>query len=656
MGSIALSLLVPLLHLNLDIPAGSLLERPAREVSHFRDAYAELISLLDADFGKEPGMEHAREGGSPETVAGAETGDFPREERHGEGAETGQVRAGAANWRAGFFPALSGTLLILYVCGVLYFLVRLIYLLVRLRLISVRNGVNRRQEFKLVEIREDIAPFSFFRLLFVNPGIFNDSELHLVLEHERAHIRQRHSADHLFAHAFAVFQWFNPLAWQIRRALKTTHEYIADRHVLEKGIRRNDYQALLLKQVVGYHSVELVNNFNLKPIKNRIAMMNKHRSGTGARLKATLVIPVSLMVFFLFAEFTLNGGKQPAGPEEQLSGLWIRQSKDNFPASLYIDGRRFTYATGMEIKAYDFTLSDGEIIFSVHTTLPDIYMQYQMKGDELSIWWNDDKESRYVRSKSGNTLDHWIAQQETAISADLPSISRYRLLEEDRVFRICYGKDPRAGNALTFNGKSFTLADLPKLLEKEKSRLSKLDQGSLTALFLVDREIPMVLVDQVRQVLRETGTLHFAEGGYPHGDLELSPLLYHAVGLPRVLPPPDAKVLDKEDLFFKGGGLHVIDLSARNTSPRELDEKLKAFIGGRKDGRYVISLEYDGAIPYGQYVETVDLVWNTVYTFREALSMEKYGLPYEQLGDDLQREIRKAYPMALSETLKDRTD
>ena len=57
-----------------------------------------------------------------------------------------------------------------------------------------------------------------------------------VLEHEKAHIMQRHSLDHLFAHGLAVFQWFNPFAWQIRKALKTTHEYIADRQVIEQGI------------------------------------------------------------------------------------------------------------------------------------------------------------------------------------------------------------------------------------------------------------------------------------------------------------------------------------------------------------------------------------------------------------------------------------
>jgi len=146
--------------------------------------------------------------------------------------------------------------------------------------------------------------------------------------------------------------------------------------------------------------------------------------------------------------------------------------------------------------------------------------------------------------------------------------------------------------------------------------------------------------------------LHFAEGGYPQGDLKLSPLIYHAVVLPRLLPPLCAKTLDKKEMEKLGGKLYTIDLAARNTTPRDLDEGLRKFIGSNEDGKYVISLEYDGAIPYGQYVESVDMVWKTVYSFRNKLAMDRYNVPYDKLGDDIQREIRKAYPMAMSESMK----
>ena len=85
-----------------------------------------------------------------------------------------------------------------------------------------------------------------------------------------------------------------------------------------------------------------------------------------------------------------------------------------------------------------------------------------------------------------------------------------------------------------------------------------------------------------------------------------------------------------------GAKLHTIDLTLRNTTPGEVSEGLQKFIGDHSDGKYVISLEYDGAIPYGQYVKTVDMVWKIVYSFRNKLAMDRYSVSYDKLGDDLQ--------------------
>lgn len=506
----------------------------------------------------------------------------------------------------------------------------------------------------MVEIKEDISPFSFFRFLFINQGSFDKTELQQVLEHEKTHIRQRHTMDHLFAHGLAVFQWFNPLAWQVRKALKTTHEYIADRQVIGRGIEPFDYQSLLLKQVIGYHSVELVNNFNLKPIKKRIAMMNKTKSGIPAKLKAMLVIPFALAIFFLFADFTLKGtGTDLMVSGQDLEGLWVKQSKDDFSTTLFIQKNKISYTEGIEIRDFYLRNNEGTLLLSQREGAGGIELKYEMRGDELILWWNDTQSSKYARSSAENTLDHFVAQQQ--IQLDLPDIYQYRLLEnEDLIYRICCGKDAKGEYILTFNGKPFNLSELETLVDKEKARLSKLDQQSITALFLIDRSVPMKLVEQVRTELRRINALHFAEGGYPHGDLNLSPLIYHAVALPRLLPPIGAKTLDKREVEKTGGTVHTIDLSARNTTPREIDEDLQRFIDSNEDGRYVISLEYDREIPYGQYVETVDMVFRVVYKFRKELAIDLYQIPYEKLGDDLQREIRRAYPMALSESMHDK--
>ncbi len=609
-----------------------------------------MIRWIDADFGTEPGSEHSVGSGRSPNHPLNEQGQTPVEGSHGSKSE--RIVAGKGPQRAdtGISLSFSRILLFIYIGGVIYFLSRFIYLVIRLFLLAKRNRVTRQAGFRMVEIQEDISPFSFFRFLFINNGSFDESELDHVLEHEKAHIRQKHSMDHLFAHGLAVFQWFNPFAWQMRKALKTTHEYIADRQVLGKGIELFDYQSLLLKQVIGYHSVELVNNFNLKPIKNRIAMMNKTRSGIPAKLKALLVVPFALIIFFLFADFTLKGSSEPFNSITELDGLWIKQGEDNFSKSLLIKDSRFIYSEGMEIRDFHVEAEGKALILSEREGTPGTSLKFEQQGDELILWWNDSQKSRYLKSKAENTLDDYLEKE--GIKANLPYLSKYRLMDENLLYRISYGKDSKGGNTLAFNGKSFTLLDLEKLIQGERNKVSKLDQNAIAALFLIDRTIPMVLVNQVREEMRKINALHIAEGGYPHGDLELSPLLYHTVGMPRLLPPMGAKTLDKKEVEKRGGIVYTVDLAARNTTPRDVDEGLQQFIRANEGGKYVISLEYDGAIPYGQYVETVDMIFQVIYRFREELSLEKYRVAYDQLGDELQREMRKAYPMALSETMK----
>jgi hypothetical protein len=644
-GSIVLALMVPLLHLNLDIPLGSTLENPARGISSFRTGYEEMISLLDADFGREPGEKHMLSRGfvATATEAGGEHGTTPSEGRHGEQWEQGSERSNVN---------LSRILLFIYIGGVVYFFARFVYLVIRLYLLAKRNRVSRQDGFRMVEIEEEISPFSFFRFLFINNGVFSKSELHHVLEHEKAHIRQKHTTDHLFAHGLAVFQWFNPLAWQVRKALKTTHEYIADRQVIDKGFERNDYQALLLKQVIGYHSVELVNNFNLKPIKKRIAMMNKTKSGLSAKLKATLVAPFAILIFFLFADFTLKGKDSlPPGSGADLQGLWVKQSNDEFSNKLYINGSVFSFSDGIEIRDFLLQIEDDVLLLSTNNGSALTKLRYTLKGNELSLWWTQKESTTYVHSDAANTLDHYLAQNQ--MDLNLPYLFQYRLLDqEDLMCRVGLGKDTGDGPVLTFNGKSVTLGELTALVESEKERVFMLDQNRFTVMFLVDRDIPMSQLDQVRQELRKTGSLHIAEGGYPHGDFGLSPLLFHTVGLPRLLPPLNARILDKKEIEKLGSNIHTMDLSARNITPRDLDHDLKIFIEDHGDGKYVILLEYDKDIPYGQYVESVDLVWKTIYSFRNKLAMERYNVHYDKLGGDIQREIRKAYPIALTESMK----
>jgi len=656
-GSIVLALTLPLVHLNFMISQESSMEESASSILKFRNYYQELIGMIDADYGTEPGTRHSsgvpvRTDGTGEMLEGLGEESALRIDSEGEPLATGDE---GIRWH---FPAL--VILLVYLAGVAWFLVRFIYLVTRLFLLARKYGYTNLSGFRMVAMEEDISPFSFFRYLYINKSALSEGELHNVLEHEKVHISQRHSLDHLFAHALAVFQWFNPVAWQIRNALKTTHEFIADQQVLDRGFALVDYQTLLLKQVIGYHSVELVNNFNLKPIKKRIAMMTKIRSGRPARLKAMLVIPFAIALFLLFADFTVKGPNDQKMNLEtlvkqqrmtmQMEGLWKRTGQDEAAKILLFKGSKLSILENNSgIRDYFWRTEGEQIILSGRKDGPGTTLKFNGNNKQMRIWWNDLGGTAYQKTDFDNTLDLFLDKQ--GMKIELPVISKYRILEkQDLVYKICVGMEDGGSIALTFNNERILMDELAAKVNAERARHNKLDINKLTGVLYVDKNVPMKEVASIRQEFREINALKLADGGYPHkSGMEVSPVLYHTIALPRLLPPMDAKIMDKEEVEKMGTALYVIDLSARNTTPADVHRGLSDFIKQHDGGKYVFSLEYDNTIPYGQYIEAVDMVFSVVYEFRDELAMKEHGVKYAELGPDLQQKIKMAYPMVLSE-------
>ena len=135
-------------------------------------------------------------------------------------------------------------------------------------------------------------PFSFLRSVFVNPEVFTNSELQQVLSHERAHIRQHHTADLLLLEAIKVLQWFNPLIYLYLRELKSVHEYLADEEVLAQGAVKRDYLELLYKQLCMGKFAPVGNSFRHFLTKKRIQMMNQRVKNKVSAWWLLLLIPI----------------------------------------------------------------------------------------------------------------------------------------------------------------------------------------------------------------------------------------------------------------------------------------------------------------------------------------------------------------------------
>jgi hypothetical protein len=148
------------------------------------------------------------------------------------------------------------------------------------------------------------------------------------------------------------------------------------------------------------------------------------------------VLPYTIIIFLLFADFTLRGSESSRLlPGNPLSGLWIKQGEDNFSKTLYIKQNRFTYTDEMEIREYFMRTESGSQILSEAEGVKGISFRYELRNDELIFWWNDQQKSRYRRSGADNTLDHYLASQDMPVTAELSQISQYRLLNEELVFR-----------------------------------------------------------------------------------------------------------------------------------------------------------------------------------------------------------------------------
>ncbi|MCC8410021.1 energy transducer TonB [Mucilaginibacter sp. UR6-1] len=145
--------------------------------------------------------------------------------------------------------------------------------------------------YELIEVDAQNTGFSFFRYLFIGK---NTTDRQTIITHELVHIRQNHSADIVFSEFIKIVSWFNPLVYMLQNSLKTVHEYIADEHTAHAENDSLTYSSFLLNNVYGLQGPAAANSFfNYNLLKNRIIMLNKPRSGSAARLKYLMTIPIA---------------------------------------------------------------------------------------------------------------------------------------------------------------------------------------------------------------------------------------------------------------------------------------------------------------------------------------------------------------------------
>lgn len=185
-------------------------------------------------------------------------------------------------------------------------------LLVRLllQLISIlkikRSGVFETvQNTRVMTINKEIAPFSFFGTIYINPALHNEEETRQILLHELTHVQQRHSMDVIISEILCIVFWINPATWLLKSEIRQNLEFLADNKVINSGFDSKSYQYHLLQLSYQTPEFRLSNKFNVLPLKKRIIMMNQKKSSKSTVLKYLLIVPLTFSLVVISNAETL---------------------------------------------------------------------------------------------------------------------------------------------------------------------------------------------------------------------------------------------------------------------------------------------------------------------------------------------------------------
>ncbi|MGO4821058.1 MULTISPECIES: M56 family metallopeptidase [unclassified Flavobacterium] len=190
--------------------------------------------------------------------------------------------------------------MVIYGIGVFVLLNKFLYDFYSLRKLLKGKLIQRQADYKFVDTKENLAPFSFFNTIVYNSELYSSGELDNILEHEKVHSDQNHTVDVLVSRVFCVLFWFNPFIWLYKKAIMQNLEFIADSEATKKLTDKKAYQITLLKITTQENCVAITNHFYQSLIKKRIVMLNKNQSHKMNSWKYFSILPALVAFMFLF--------------------------------------------------------------------------------------------------------------------------------------------------------------------------------------------------------------------------------------------------------------------------------------------------------------------------------------------------------------------
>jgi len=200
---------------------------------------------------------------------------------------------------------LSNLLFLIYSIGLIFTASRMIVGLTRIYKLFKTAKKTKLEQFTLVETEQFHLPFSFLNGVYISNELPLNDDVENILKHELSHVASWHTLDVLFVELLQVIFWFNPLIYLFKKAIKESHEYVADASVLQDTSQKI-YGQILLRQSQSGLQIALANHFFHSHIKKRLTMMKQKKSNRPAMLKYLFALPVILLLMVLFQSQTLH--------------------------------------------------------------------------------------------------------------------------------------------------------------------------------------------------------------------------------------------------------------------------------------------------------------------------------------------------------------
>ncbi len=375
----------------------------------------------------------------------------------------------------------------IYLTGLCFFLIRFGFQLLSLLKIIRKQPKLKESGITILYTEEAIPPFSFFKYIILNPEMHNQEELEIILQHEKIHAAQNHSADVLLANLITALLWFNPLAWFYKKSLLQNLEFIADEETIAKNISRKQYQETLLKVCLANFQPALSNSFYQSFIKKRILMLHK-KSTSNNLWKMTAVLPLVLAFLLVFnvktvAQVNISEEKTAVTKTEKFS---VSISKNSSSEDLEF-AKNFMLKQNLVLEYEEISRSPEGILTSI-----TIKFLNKINNNSGSVSKNDpDGISSFVVfvNKNGETgvadapvFSNEIKNSKDKVLAEIGLNPLFIINKKKYQAEQLYGKSIRLKSGFVFISPNET-AEIKKYGTKAKDGIILVSEGKIIADF-----------------------------------------------------------------------------------------------------------------------------------------------------------------------------